>query len=79
MSTQSLTLGKVCLGTMTWGAQTPREDAWKQLDFAYEAGITLVDAGEMYPIPPTEDSQGLSERAAQPASRLSAGEAHPNK
>ena len=60
-SVQSVALSKLSLGTMTWGAQTSRADAWRQLDFAREAGIKLVDAGEMYPIPPSADSQGLSE------------------
>ena len=60
-SVESLALSKLSLGTMTWGGQTSRADAWRQLDFAREAGVNLVDAGEMYPIPPSADSQGLSE------------------
>jgi aryl-alcohol dehydrogenase-like predicted oxidoreductase len=58
---ERLVLSKVSLGTMTWGEQTPREDAWKQLDFARDVGIKLIDAGEMYPIPPSPETQGLSE------------------
>jgi aryl-alcohol dehydrogenase-like predicted oxidoreductase len=60
-SIQDLNLSRLCLGTMTWGSQTPRDDARRQLNFAYEAGINFIDAGEMYPIPPTAQSQGLSE------------------
>ena len=58
---QDLNLSKLCLGTMTWGSQTSREDARRQLDVAYEAGINFIDAGEMYPIPPRAEYQGRSE------------------
>ena len=41
-----------CLGTMTWGNQTPEADAHRQMDMALEAGITIVDTAEMYPVNP---------------------------
>jgi aryl-alcohol dehydrogenase-like predicted oxidoreductase len=56
-----LSFSKLCLGTMTWGSQTSRADAFRQLDLAHEHGITFVDAGEMYPIPPTSETHGQSE------------------
>jgi aryl-alcohol dehydrogenase-like predicted oxidoreductase len=58
---KDLKLSKLCLGTMTWGSQTSREDARRQLDVAYESGINFIDAGEMYPIPPSAEYQGRSE------------------
>lgn len=50
------------LGTMTFGNQTPEEDAHRQLDMALEAGITLIDTAEMYPVNPVRaETAGRSE------------------
>ncbi|TNC74082.1 aldo/keto reductase [Rubellimicrobium roseum] len=50
------------LGTMTYGNQTPEEDAGRQMDMALEAGVTLWDCAEMYPVNPvTKESAGRSE------------------
>jgi len=45
-------ISELCLGTMTWGTQTPQEDAFRQMDQCLEAGITIVDTAEMYPVNP---------------------------
>jgi len=51
-----------CLGTMTWGNQTPEADAHRQMDMALDAGITIVDTAEMYPVNPvTAETVGLTE------------------
>lgn len=47
-----LTATHFCLGTMTFGSNTPEDDAFRQLDMAVDAGITLLDAAEMYPVNP---------------------------
>lgn len=49
------------LGTMTWGEQNTEAEAHAQLDFALEQGVNLVDAAEMYPVPPKPETQGLTE------------------
>lgn len=49
------------LGTMTFGGQTSEEDAFRQLDMAFAAGITLFDTAEVYPLPMTAETQGDSE------------------
>jgi len=41
-----------CLGTMTWGNQTPEAEAHRQMDMALAAGINIVDTAEMYPVNP---------------------------
>lgn len=51
----------LCLGTMTWGEQNTREDAFEQLDTALEAGINFIDTAEMYPVPPRAQTQGVTE------------------
>ncbi|MEJ6394339.1 aldo/keto reductase [Gymnodinialimonas sp. 2305UL16-5] len=46
------TITDYCLGTMTWGTQTPEADAHRQMDMALDAGIDVVDTAEMYPVNP---------------------------
>lgn len=46
------TITDYCLGTMTWGTQTPEADAHAQMDMALEAGIDVIDTAEMYPVNP---------------------------
>ncbi len=51
-----------CLGTMTWGNQTPEADAHRQMDMALDAGITIVDTAEMYPVNPVRaETVGVTE------------------
>ena len=51
-----------CLGTMTWGTHTPEAEAHRQMDMALDAGITIVDTAEMYPVNPvTAETVGLTE------------------
>lgn len=42
----------LCLGTMTWGNQTPEADAHRQIDLARAAGVNFMDTAEMYPVNP---------------------------
>ncbi|TNF58704.1 MAG: aldo/keto reductase [Rhodobacteraceae bacterium] len=42
----------LCLGTMTWGNQTPEADAHAQIDMAADRGINFMDTAEMYPVNP---------------------------
>jgi aryl-alcohol dehydrogenase-like predicted oxidoreductase len=52
----------IALGTMTWGEQNSEADAYAQLDLATDYGVNLIDAAEMYPVPPRPETQGLTER-----------------
>ena len=45
-------VSEYCLGTMTWGTQTPEADAHSQIDAALDAGIDFMDTAEMYPVNP---------------------------
>ena len=49
------------LGVMTFGGQTPEDDALRQMDMAFEAGVTLFDTAENYPTPTGPETQGRSE------------------
>ena len=54
-------VSRICLGTMTWGEQNTEKEAHEQLDYAIESGINFVDVAEMYPVPPREETYGLTE------------------
>jgi aryl-alcohol dehydrogenase-like predicted oxidoreductase len=50
------------LGTMTWGEQNTEHEAHEQIDYALGQGVTLIDAAEMYPVPPRPETQGRTEQ-----------------
>ena len=54
-------VSQICLGTMTWGEQNTEEEAHQQLNYAIESGINFIDVAEMYPVPPREETYGLTE------------------
>ena len=56
-----LNVSKICLGTMTFGRQNTEEEAHQQLDFALSKGVNFIDTAEMYPVPFTLETQGLTE------------------
>lgn len=47
-----LIVSELCLGTMTWGTQTGEAEAHAQIDRALDAGVTMLDTAEMYPVNP---------------------------
>ncbi len=52
-----------CLGTMTYGNQTPQLDAHRQIDMTLDAGLNFLDTAEMYPVNPiSKETVGNSER-----------------
>ena len=51
---------------MSFRGQTPEDDAFRQMDMAFDAGITLFDTAENYPTPLKEESQGDHGRDARP-------------
>lgn len=57
------TVPVICLGTMTWGQQNTEAEAHAQLNYAVdERGIDFIDTAELYPVPPTGELQGTTER-----------------
>jgi len=57
-----LRVSVICLGTMTFGSTTPKDEAFKILDKAYESGINFFDAAELYPVPPDSKTVGITEK-----------------
>lgn len=57
-----LRVSPICMGTMTFGTQTPDEKvAFEIMDKAYEHGVNFYDTAELYPVPPTGKLAGLTE------------------
>jgi len=51
----------ICLGTMTWGEQNTREQAFEQMDYALTQGVNFFDTAELYAIPPKTETYGRTE------------------
>ena len=58
----NIKVSKICLGTMTWGEQNTENDAFKQMDMAFDYGVNFFDTAELYPIPPSSKTQGETSR-----------------
>ncbi|SFV69942.1 Oxidoreductase [hydrothermal vent metagenome] len=57
-----LRVSPICMGTMTFGTQTPDEKvAFEIMDKAYDAGVNFYDTAELYPVPPSGELAGLTE------------------
>jgi aryl-alcohol dehydrogenase-like predicted oxidoreductase len=61
LGNSALAVTPVCLGTMTFGEQTPEAEAHSQLDLAFERGINFIDTAEMYPVPANARTSGATE------------------
>ncbi|MFC0179081.1 NADP(H)-dependent aldo-keto reductase [Thorsellia kenyensis] len=57
----TLKISQLGLGTMTFGVQNTLADAFEQLNYAIANGINLIDTAEMYPVPPSKETYGLTE------------------
>jgi aryl-alcohol dehydrogenase-like predicted oxidoreductase len=47
-----LTVSEYCLGTMTWGTQNTEAEAFEQMAYALDQGVSFWDTAEMYPTNP---------------------------
>ncbi len=56
-----LRVSPICLGTMTFGTQADKKEAFRIMDKAYEAGINFFDTAELYPVPPSGKLAGITE------------------
>ena len=51
----------ISLGTMTFGEQNSEAEGHAQMDYAFDRGINMFDAAEIYPVPPKPETQGRTE------------------
>lgn len=57
-----LRVSSICMGTMTFGSSTTKEEAFKIMDKAYDSGINFFDTAELYPVPPQAHTVGITEK-----------------
>ena len=55
-------VSEICLGTMTYGQQNTEAEAHEQLDYATANGVNFIDTAELYAVPPTAETYGLTEQ-----------------
>ena len=55
------TVSRLGFGTMTFGEQNTAEEAFRLLDLALDHGVNLIDAAELYPVPPRAETFGRTE------------------
>ena len=55
-------VSKICLGTMTFGRQNNEKEGHDQMDYSYDRGINFFDTAELYPVPPSPETQGETEK-----------------
>ena len=58
----NIKVSSICLGTMTWGEQNNQDEAFQQMDMAFDYGVNFFDTAELYPIPPSAKTQGETSR-----------------
>ena len=58
----NIKVSTICLGTMTWGEQNTEKEAFEQMDMAFDYGVNFFDTAELYPVPPSEKTQGETSR-----------------
>jgi 1-deoxyxylulose-5-phosphate synthase len=56
-----LKISEICLGTMTFGLQTNRDEAFAIMDVADEAGVDFIDTADAYPVGGTLETAGRTE------------------
>ena len=61
LGTTDVDVSLIGLGTMTWGEQNTESEAHAQINYALAQGVNLIDAAEMYPVPPRPETQGRTE------------------
>ncbi len=57
----NIKISQIGLGTMTWGEQNTPSEAFEQMDFSLERGVSFWDTAELYPVPPKEETYTRTE------------------
>lgn len=56
-----LVVSDICMGTMTFGSTCDESESHRICDLALERGIDFFDAAEIYPVPPSAETFGVTE------------------
>ncbi len=57
-----LRVSPICMGTMSFGSWSDKKESFKILEEAYERGINFFDTAEVYPVPPSAETVGVTEQ-----------------
>src|SRR6202011_3109929 len=57
-----LKISEICLGTMTFGLQTDRDESFAIMNVGADAGIDFIDLADVYPIGGTLETVGRTEQ-----------------
>jgi aryl-alcohol dehydrogenase-like predicted oxidoreductase len=57
-----LKVSQICLGTMTMGVQSNKEQSHEILDYAFSNGVNFFDTAEQYPSPSSKELYGFTEK-----------------
>ncbi|WP_404308110.1 aldo/keto reductase [Neorhodopirellula lusitana] len=76
LGASGIAVSDICMGTMTFGSVCDQTLSHQICDTALDAGIDFFDAAEMYPVPPSAETFGITEEifgswlAGQPRERI---------
>ncbi|PID81790.1 aldo/keto reductase, partial [bacterium DOLZORAL124_64_63] len=62
LGTSAIVVSDICMGTMTFGEQCDKQQSFRILDKAADAGIDFFDTAEIYPVPPSRKTAGITEQ-----------------
>jgi len=62
LGNSDIEVSKICLGTMTFGRQNSESEGHEQLNYALTEGINFFDTAEMYAVPASKETSGLTEK-----------------
>ncbi|CAN0401565.1 unnamed protein product [Hapterophycus canaliculatus] len=61
LGASGITVSDICMGTMTFGTTCDEPLSHQICDVALESGINFFDAAEIYPVPPSAETFGVTE------------------
>jgi len=56
-----LRVSPICMGTMSFGSWSDKDESFRICEKSYERGINFYDTAEVYPVPPTAETAGRTE------------------
>ena len=57
-----LRVSPICMGTMSFGSWSDKKESFRILEESYERGINFFDTAEVYPVPPSAETVGVTEQ-----------------
>ena len=61
LGNSQLKVSSICLGTMTFGEQSSKNESYRMMDYAYDEGVNFFDTAEIYPVYPKKETAGKTE------------------